>query len=284
MRIACAQIVSSADPAANLALVGDYTRRAADAGITVFAGMFTPATDGRVTNTVLATGGGVEDRYDKIHLFDAFGFTESETIAPGHRPVVVTVDGIGVGITLCYDIRFPGLYTELADRGASVITVSASWAPGPGAGLHLFHCRGRTGRSGPSPRDRDCAHRCGRQPDQLSPRRGTGLRRRGPGVAGPRRRYRQRRSGARSASGAAEPIYRSHRPIGQNRAGDSAPTAATVDAPVDAATGAPAGPAAGRARAADQTPQRSTIDSTDRADRVRTGDCGTARRRVVRPA
>lgn len=105
---------------------------AADAGVTVLVGMFTPAPDGRVTNTVLATGNGVEDRYDKIHLFDAFGFSESETVAPGRTPVVVTVDGVGVGITLCYDIRFPGLYTELADRGAEVIAVSASWGAGPG--------------------------------------------------------------------------------------------------------------------------------------------------------
>ena len=105
---------------------------AADAGLTVFAGMFTPATDGRVRNTLLATGAGVEAGYDKIHLYDAFGFTESDTVAPGREPVVVTVDGVGVGITLCYDIRFPYLYTELADRGASVITVSASWGAGPG--------------------------------------------------------------------------------------------------------------------------------------------------------
>ena len=105
---------------------------AADAGITVFAGMFTPAPDGRVTNTLLATGGGVEARYDKIHLYDAFGFTESQTVAPGREPVVVAVDGIGVGLTLCYDIRFPYLYTELADLGAQVITVSASWGAGPG--------------------------------------------------------------------------------------------------------------------------------------------------------
>jgi predicted amidohydrolase len=173
MRIACAQILSGTDPAANLAIVGDYTRRAADAGarlvvfpeatmcrfgvplapiaepidgrwanavraiasdagITVLVGMFTPATDGRVTNTMLITGGGVEARYDKIHLYDAFGFAESETVAPGRTPVVVTVDGVGVGVTLCYDIRFPGLYTELADRGASLITVSASWGAGPG--------------------------------------------------------------------------------------------------------------------------------------------------------
>jgi predicted amidohydrolase len=46
--------------------------------------------------------------------------------------VVVTVDGVSVGVTLCYDIRFPSLYTELADLGASVITVSASWGAGPG--------------------------------------------------------------------------------------------------------------------------------------------------------
>jgi predicted amidohydrolase len=173
MRIACAQILSGTDPTANLAIVEDYTRRAADAGarlavfpeatmcrfgvplapiaepidgrwadavrgiasdagITVLVGMFTPASGGRVTNTLLATGGGVEDSYDKIHLYDAFGFTESATVAPGGDPVVISVDGIGVGVTLCYDIRFPALFTELADRGASVITVSASWGAGPG--------------------------------------------------------------------------------------------------------------------------------------------------------
>lgn len=173
MRIALAQILAGTEPAENLRIVGDYTRRAADdgarlvvfpeatmcrfgvplgpvaepmdgrwadavrtiaqdTGITVLVGMFTPADDGRVTNTLLATGAGVEARYDKIHLYDAFGFTESQTVAPGREPVVIDVDGTGVGLTLCYDIRFPYLYTELADRGAHVITVSASWGAGPG--------------------------------------------------------------------------------------------------------------------------------------------------------
>ena len=173
MRIALAQILAGTEPTANLGLVEDYTRRAAeagarlvvfpegtmsrfgvplapiaepidgpwadavrgiaaDAGVTVFAGMFTPSADGRVSNTVLATGPGVDAHYDKIHLYDAFGFTESQSVTPGREPVVVTVDGIGVGITLCYDIRFPALYAELADRGAQVITVSASWGAGPG--------------------------------------------------------------------------------------------------------------------------------------------------------
>ncbi|PQM44799.1 Hydrolase [Mycobacterium talmoniae] len=98
----------------------DAVRRiAAEAGVTVIAGMFTPSGDGRVTNTLLATGPGTDAHYDKIHLYDAFGFTESRTVAPGSQPVVITVDGIGVGLSTCYDIRFPELYTELARRAHS---------------------------------------------------------------------------------------------------------------------------------------------------------------------
>lgn len=106
---------------------------AAESKITVVAGMFTPAGDGRVKNTLLAAAPDQPgDHYDKIHLYDAFGFTESRTVAPGHEPVVITVDGVGVGLTVCYDIRFPELYTELARRGAQVIAVCASWGAGPG--------------------------------------------------------------------------------------------------------------------------------------------------------
>jgi deaminated glutathione amidase len=115
----------------------DGVRRiAADADVTVIAGMFAPADDGRVTNTLLAAGPGTPNQpdthYHKIHLYDAFGFTESRTVAPGREPVVITVDGVGVGLTVCYDIRFAELFTTLARRGAEVIVVSASWASGHG--------------------------------------------------------------------------------------------------------------------------------------------------------
>jgi predicted amidohydrolase len=105
---------------------------AANAGVVVVAGMFVPSPDGRVTNTLIATGPGVDTHYDKIHLYDAFGFTESRNVAPGYEPVVIEVDGVVIGLTTCYDVRFPALYTELADRGAQVMTVSASWGSGPG--------------------------------------------------------------------------------------------------------------------------------------------------------
>ncbi|WP_101950410.1 carbon-nitrogen hydrolase family protein [Mycobacterium sp. 3519A] len=173
MRIALAQIQSGTEPSANLGLVEEYTRRAAEqgarlvlfpeatmcrfgvplapiaepldgpwatgvravaeqTGVVVVAGMFTPSDDGRVTNTLIATGPGVEAHYDKIHLYDAFGFAESDTVAPGHEPVLITVDGVHVGLTLCYDVRFPELYVELAGRGAQLITVHAAWGTGRG--------------------------------------------------------------------------------------------------------------------------------------------------------
>jgi predicted amidohydrolase len=111
----------------------DGVRRiAAGADIAVIVGMFSPADDGRVYNTLLATGRGIDAHYDKIHLYDAFGFTESHTVAPGREPVVITVDGVAVGLTTCYDLRFPELFTTLARRGAQLIVVSASWAAGRG--------------------------------------------------------------------------------------------------------------------------------------------------------
>jgi predicted amidohydrolase len=109
--------------------VRDLARRN---GVVVAVGMFTPSADGRVKNTLLIVGPDVDAHYDKIHLFDAYGFAESDTVAPGHDVVVLDIAGARVGFTICYDVRFPELYTMLADRGAQLICVCASWGAGPG--------------------------------------------------------------------------------------------------------------------------------------------------------
>lgn len=109
---------------------------AAELGIVVVAGMFTPGAAGaggaKVRNTLLVTGPGVDTSYDKIHLFDAFGFAESDTVDAGTAPVTFDVGGVTVGLATCYDLRFPDLFTENADRGAVVNIVCASWGAGPG--------------------------------------------------------------------------------------------------------------------------------------------------------
>ena len=105
---------------------------AAELGIVIVAGMFTPGAGAKVRNTVLVTGPGLEASYDKIHLFDAFGFAESDTVDAGTEPVTFELGGVTFGLATCYDIRFPDLFTENADRGADVNIVCASWGAGPG--------------------------------------------------------------------------------------------------------------------------------------------------------
>jgi predicted amidohydrolase len=53
-------------------------------------------------------------------------------VAAGSEPLIISVGGVQVGLTTCYDVRFPGLYTRLADLGAQVICLAASWGAGPG--------------------------------------------------------------------------------------------------------------------------------------------------------
>ncbi|MFD5080989.1 carbon-nitrogen hydrolase family protein [Streptomyces sp. NPDC058371] len=102
------------------------------ADVVVVAGMFTPAPDGRVSNTLLATGRGVEAAYEKIHLYDAFGFAESDTVAAGSRIVTIDVAGARLGLATCYDVRFPELFRAHADAGAVATLLAASWGAGPG--------------------------------------------------------------------------------------------------------------------------------------------------------
>ncbi|MFF4826264.1 carbon-nitrogen hydrolase family protein [Streptomyces sp. NPDC001312] len=101
-------------------------------GTVIVAGMFTPAAGGRVANTLLATGPGVEASYDKIHLYDAFGYRESDSVAAGSATTVIDVDGVRLGLATCYDVRFPELFRAHADAGAVATLLAASWGAGPG--------------------------------------------------------------------------------------------------------------------------------------------------------
>lgn len=112
---------------------------ARELGVTVVAGMFRPADtverDGkklhRVSNTALITGPDLHQGYDKINTFDAYSYRESDTVRPGEDLVTFDVDGVTVGVAICYDVRFPELFRDLARQGAEVIVVPTSWMDGP---------------------------------------------------------------------------------------------------------------------------------------------------------
>lgn len=103
---------------------------AASCNTTIVLGMFTPADKqgkiNRVHNTLLITNGRETKSYDKLHTYDAFGYRESDTVAPGTEFVTWGE----LGFATCYDIRFPEQFKALARQGAKVIIVPASWANG----------------------------------------------------------------------------------------------------------------------------------------------------------
>ena len=114
------------------AFATEVERVALDRGTTVVAGMFEPGEDpGRPFNTLVVRGG-AHTAYRKIHLYDSFGYRESDRLTAGPlEPVVVEVGGFAVGLMTCYDLRFPELGRALVDRGAEVLVVPAAWVAGP---------------------------------------------------------------------------------------------------------------------------------------------------------
>jgi predicted amidohydrolase len=106
-----------------------------------------PGDDRRTYNTavVITPTGAIGGIYRKVHLFDVDipgGATlrESDATAPGESPVVVSVGPAAVGVTICYDVRFPELYREMAlDAGAEIFLVPAAFTAHTGrAHWHLL--------------------------------------------------------------------------------------------------------------------------------------------------
>ncbi|HET7752646.1 MAG TPA: carbon-nitrogen hydrolase family protein [Anaeromyxobacteraceae bacterium] len=105
-------------------------------GIFVLAGSISERVDapGKTANTsvLVADDGSIAAVYRKIHLFDVnipdgARYAESETVVPGDRAVVAETALGRVGLSVCYDLRFPELYRRLADEGAELITIPAAF-------------------------------------------------------------------------------------------------------------------------------------------------------------
>jgi len=97
-------------------------------------GLLTHDADGRFANRsfLIAPDGSVAARYDKIHMFDVNVsatevYRESEGYRPGNRAVLAETPFAKIGMTVCYDVRFPALYRRLAQAGAEIITVPAAF-------------------------------------------------------------------------------------------------------------------------------------------------------------
>ena len=122
------------------AVPGDLTDRLADRarrhGVYLHAGSILEQAAGepRLFNTsvVFNPDGDIVATYRKIHLFDVVldgvaSYQESANVAPGDEIVTVDIDGMTVGLAICYDLRFPELFRILALRGAEAIILPAAF-------------------------------------------------------------------------------------------------------------------------------------------------------------
>jgi predicted amidohydrolase len=115
---------------------GRAAELAADLGVYLLLGSFAESSEDPMrcynTSVLFGPAGDRLAAYRKIHLFDVdvspeVRFRESETVLPGSETVIADT-GIGqVGMSICYDLRFPGLYQELRQRGAELIVIPSAF-------------------------------------------------------------------------------------------------------------------------------------------------------------
>ena len=133
-------LASAAEPLDGtfVAMLSDHATRL---GTTIVAGMFERSSDaahsnsGRPFNTLVAVGpdGSLVASYRKIHLYDSYGYRESDRLTAGDvAPTVLEVADLRVGLMTCYDLRFPELGRALVDAGADAFALPAAWVAGDG--------------------------------------------------------------------------------------------------------------------------------------------------------
>lgn len=112
-----------------------FSALARETGAWLLLGSLGAATEGgRVANrsVLLDDQGAVVATYDKIHMFDVDlpsgqSYRESDEFRPGDQAVVAETPWAGLGMTVCYDLRFPQLYRALAHAGAEVVAIPAAF-------------------------------------------------------------------------------------------------------------------------------------------------------------
>jgi deaminated glutathione amidase len=117
-------------------LVAEVARLAERSGITLVCGLYEASdnADARAYNTlaVVAPEQALIASHRKMHLYDAFGYRESDEVQRGRGELVtLTMKGTKVGVLNCYEIRFPERAYALAEAGCDILTTSAAWPSGP---------------------------------------------------------------------------------------------------------------------------------------------------------
>ena len=126
----CGNFQGSAEDIENSETVEFLSKIAQKYNVNMIGGSFiTKDAEGAYHNTcpVINRSGKLVATYNKMHLFSYYGCMEGSYVECGKNPVIVDIDGVKIGLSICYDIRFPELYRTYAINGADVLINMAAW-------------------------------------------------------------------------------------------------------------------------------------------------------------
>lgn len=127
----CDDFTQSAESLENSETLDFLKQIAVEKNSNIIGGSFIQKTkDGHCFNTcpVIDRKGNLIATYNKNHLYSYYGCTEGKFITKGESPVMVEIEGVKFGLTICYDIRFPEIYRAYRKAGADVLINCAAWA------------------------------------------------------------------------------------------------------------------------------------------------------------
>ena len=119
----CAEVIDKADSVDMLKTV------ARDFKVNIIGGSFIEKRGEKLYNTcpVINRNGELVCTYEKNHLFSYYGCDEGNYITTGENPVMIELEGVKLGLTICYDIRFPEIYRAYRRAGADILVNMAAW-------------------------------------------------------------------------------------------------------------------------------------------------------------
>ena len=125
----CKNFISTAQDVKSSFVIDFLSGIAKKYGVSIIGGSIITRRDSAYYNTcpVIGKDGNLIATYDKMHLYSYYGCDEGNFISAGACPVMVNIEGVKFGITICYDIRFPEIYREYRKAGADVLVNCAAW-------------------------------------------------------------------------------------------------------------------------------------------------------------
>ena len=125
----CSKFIESAQKIEESKAINFLKKIAKIFNTNIIGGSLITEKNGKFYNTcpVIDRNGNVLALYNKNHLYSYYGCAEGDYITAGDAPVMVDIEGINYGLTICYDIRFPEIYRAYRKAGADILVNCAAW-------------------------------------------------------------------------------------------------------------------------------------------------------------